>query len=366
VSVFKRANSETYSYDFVFRCRRFSGNTGKSTKREAEREEARLREELKAHAKTQAGPMAVGVAFAKYYLEVGQFHANADNTLRELEWMEKHLGKATALHAITIKTVNDLIAKRRGMGVKPATVNRTVTVRLRAVMNHARHMWKLSVSDIDWKKLMLKEPQERVRELWTDEETKLFAALRADYHPIVRMAMLSGCRREELLELKWRDIDFQTNNLTVTGKGDKDRIIPLTSKMRDILTSLRIGLGTVPSGSDPVFTYVVQRANKERGLKRGARMPITEEGLKSIYKRAILAAEIHDFTFHDLRHTRATRLLRESGNLRLVKELLGHSDIATTVKYAHVTNDDLRNALEAADRQKSTEKDRKASNDQSP
>ncbi len=53
-----------------------------------------------------------------------------------------------------------------------------------------------------------------------------------------------------------------------------------------------------------------------------------------------------DFHFHDLRHTSATRILRKS-NLRVVQQLLGHSDIATTTKYAHAVDDDIRNAMEA-------------------
>jgi site-specific recombinase XerD len=58
------------------------------------------------------------------------------------------------------------------------------------------------------------------------------------------------------------------------------------------------------------------------------------------------AAGLDDFRLHDTRHTRATRLLRTSGNLKLVQQLLGHEDIATTAKYAHATVEDLRAALE--------------------
>lgn len=68
-------------------------------------------------------------------------------------------------------------------------------------------------------------------------------------------------------------------------------------------------------------------------------------GLDTAFGRAMAKAGIKDFRFHDLRHTTATRLLRQEGNLRMVQKLLRHSDIATTARYAHVLDEDLRNAL---------------------
>ena len=62
---------------------------------------------------------------------------------------------------------------------------------------------------------------------------------------------------------------------------------------------------------------------------------------------ALKAAGIKDFRFHDLRHTAATRALRESGNLKVVQQLLGHADIATTARYAHAMTDDVRDVMEA-------------------
>jgi integrase len=61
---------------------------------------------------------------------------------------------------------------------------------------------------------------------------------------------------------------------------------------------------------------------------------------------AVKRAKIPDFRFHDLRHTFATRLLRQTGNLKLVSRLLGHTTIDTTARYAHVLDEDLEQALE--------------------
>ena len=97
---------------------------------------------------------------------------------------------------------------------------------------------------------------------------------------------------------------------------------------------------------DVVFTYVARRTLKKRGLVRGKRYPLTEDGLKTAARRAIAATGIEDFHFHDMRHTAATRVLRKS-NLRVAQRLLGHADIQTTTKYAHALDDDIRAALEA-------------------
>jgi integrase len=62
-----------------------------------------------------------------------------------------------------------------------------------------------------------------------------------------------------------------------------------------------------------------------------------------------MAAGVENFRFHDLRHTRATRILRATGNIHAAKEALKHRSIKTTLRYAHVTENDVRRALEASE-----------------
>lgn len=95
------------------------------------------------------------------------------------------------------------------------------------------------------------------------------------------------------------------------------------------------------------ITYVANRTRDDR--IQGNRYPVTYNGLKTAWRRSRSKSDVKDFRFHDMRHTAATRLLRATGNLRLAQRLLGHSDIQTTTKYAHVTNDDLRDGLDKVD-----------------
>lgn len=339
--IFKRPGSETYSYDFRYKGDRFSGNTGCSSKREAEKFEAAERQKAKVAIAADKSPMTFSIAITRYWEEVGKHHVNHDTTFKTLAWLEGEVGRTTLISSIRSNDIARLIAKRRlpgtnGKSPSPATVNRSVTQPMRAILARAADTWDQTVQKIEWSKYMLKEPQERVRELKPDEETRLFANLRNDYHHIVQFALMTGCRMQECLDLEWRNIDWRNMEMRVTGKGSKTRTIPMTKAVHALLW-------TYPRSADRVFTYLIQRADKG---PRGKRVPIEREGLKSIFERALASAGIDDFSFHDLRHTCATRLLRKRGNIRLVKDLLGHEDISTTLKYAHVTKEDLRAAME--------------------
>lgn len=343
MSVYKPNGKPFYLYDFQQRGIRFHGSTGCTTRREAERVEAEQRERAREALKVESGtePLNLNQATARFWTETGQhYRGNYRETFdAALEWLVKELGADTLLRDIGKSQVAKAVARRRGEGVSNATVNRTVTEVLRRLLNAARRRWGQHVQEIEWKHHMLSEPKERIRELRTAEEEKIFAAMREDYHPILRFALMSGCRLAECVSLRHQDIDWGNRTITIHGKGDVVATIPLTSDLRELLWPLR---GLHP---EAVFTYVVAKARGRR--RRGERMPITYEGLKTQWRRCKASASIEDFRFHDNRHTTATRLLRETGNLKLVQKLLRHSDIATTTKYAHASDDDLRQAMEA-------------------
>lgn len=363
MSVYKRPGAETWSYDFKLRGRRFSGSTGATTRREAERFENRERETARAALKEEraraSSPMTFEVAASRYWTEVGQHHAGGgDDTLWSLAWLKQHVGPKRLLTEIDDKLVAGIVAIRRGEAVRSgqnrkkgtpakaarlvsnATVNRTVTEPLRKVLNRARRTWKETVADISWRDHLLREPRERVRELRDEEEARLFATLRPDYQPVIRFVLMTGLRLGEVWRLRWEDIDFGGRQITVHGKGSKIATIPLSPDVRELLWSLR---GHHP---DAVFTYQVARSRD--GRVRGERLPMTRSGLQTAFRRVLPRADIENFRFHDNRHTAATRLLRSGANLKIVQRLLRHEDIGTTTKYAHVTDDDVMEAMQRA------------------
>jgi integrase len=275
--------------------------------------------------------MTLNIAADRYWLEVGSFHKRPDNTLRSLAWITRTIGKNKLLTEITNAVVAEAVAVRRGGNVKAATVNRYVTEMLRKVINRARDVWEVDTAKIKWGAHLLKEPKERVRELSADEEERLFAALKADYHPVVLFALKSGCRLSECVNLTWPQIDWGNRLIRIHGKGDVIATIPMSPALRAILWPLR------GKNDQRVFTFVDLS---------GDVCPVSVPGLDTAFGRALARAGIVDFHFHDLRHTFATRLLRANGNIRVVQKMLRHTDIATTTKYAHAQDEDVRSALD--------------------
>jgi integrase len=344
--VYRKHGKSEYTYDFQFHGRRFSGTTGTGNKRQAQRILDEKRREVREQFRQAAvfiaeGPMSLEIAASRYWHEVGQHLANADNCFRFMGWLLEHFGKHIMLDRITDSMVAAMVSTRRGDGVSNATVNRTATVPLRGIMTRAKKTWKVPVADIDWSRHLLKEPKERVREASEDEERRLLAAMRDDYAPAVRFAILTGCRRMEIVDLAWSRVDFFGKTITVVGKGDKSRILPMTDAVCDLLLPLR------GHHSTAVFTYVAKRTNRRLALVRGKRYPITMEGFKTAWRRYREKSGVENFRFHDTRHTAATRTLR-AGNLKVVQRMLGHEDITTTAKYAHALIEDMRVAMDAA------------------
>lgn len=348
MSVYKRNKTSIYSYDFRYQNHRYSGSTGTTTKREAEKFETKLRASLKTNSKIKKvkrgkkAKMTISAACVRYFEEVSQYHAAPDTALADFERIEKIIGKKTKLHEIDNNEVARAVAIRRGHKAKNSqefvtngTVNKSLTKRLSAVINRAAKVWNVKTCKINWGEHYLKEPQERVRELSSDEEI-LFDHMREDYLTFTYFLMYSGARIDEVIKLKWRDFDWRNNEFTVTGKGDKTRTLALSNFLRDLVRALpRVD-------QEHVFTFV-----KQRNPNKGERFPITYYGFRREYRNAIAAAKIKDFRIHDFRHTAASRIMREMGNMKLVQKILGHSSIDTTNRYAHVQKSDIADAMEA-------------------
>ena len=133
----------------------------------------------------------------------------------------------------------------------------------------------------------------------------------------------SGLRVSELCGLRPGDVDLRAGTVTVWGKGSKQRQVPITPPAADALRALA-------ATGDAVFVNA-----------RGKRL--TPRDVRRIIDRRALSPT-HP---HALRHTFATHLLDGGADLRVVQELLGHADLATTQRYTHVSRERLRSVYEA-------------------
>jgi integrase len=367
MSVYRHKESPFYHYDFQHKRTRFHGSTGCTSKREAEVFERTERDRARQEAKVAPSSVSTKLddVVGRYWLEVGQHHVGADTTWRDLERLIGYFGATKLLTEITDDDVAKLVAWRRGHRVTrhgkglekadeapllaPATVNRSTTEVLKKLFTRAKAWGIRFEKEPDWKKHWLKEPQERVRELHGHEANKLDAATRDDYRPILEFAQASGLRLNECL-LRWSEVNWDTRRIEKPGKGDRRVSVAITDTIREILWPLR------GHHDEMVFTYICKRTREPDKLKRGSRYPITYSGLKTAWKRLRVKSGVKDFRFHDFRHDVATKVLRATGNLKIAQRVLNHADIKTTMKYAHVLEEEVTAAQDLV--QKSRRKSR--------
>jgi integrase len=355
MSVFRTKKSHPYYwYGFQIRRRRFYGSTQCTARKEAEKFEAVEKEKARALLKASAlvaGSLQIDHVAERYWNQIGQHHAGAVNTECDLARLVDYFGKAKLLTDITGPDVAKLVAWRRGQRVKnkgkstrlvsPSTVNRSCTVVLKTLFTFAKREGVRFEHEPQWKTHFLKEPVERVRELQDAESDSIATATRDDYKPLFDFVRATGMRQKECVSLKWSEVNFGTRQVTKLGKGDERVTFPITPTIREILFPLQ--------GHHPefVFTYVSERTRKGEHHIRGQRYPMTLAGLKSRWRRMRAEAGVTDFRFHDFRHDFGSKLLRETGNMKLVQKAMNHKDMKTTAKYAHVLDEDIASAIES-------------------
>jgi integrase/recombinase XerC len=143
----------------------------------------------------------------------------------------------------------------------------------------------------------------------------------------------SGLRASEAVGLDWRDVQLGARQVHVrSGKGGKDRIVPLTSAARAALRALA-AVSASSSGATPVLVG-----------SRGTRLAVRSVG--RIVAQAMRAAGVAEVNPHALRHSCATHLLDDGADLRSIQELLGHASLSTTQRYTHVSLKQMQRAYQ--------------------
>jgi integrase len=216
----------------------------------------------------------------------------------------------------------------------PATCNKYLIV-LARVLNLAVKEWRLMdrnpAADISKKK----EPRGRVRFLSDAEREALFDACSASdwkgLHTLVMLAISTGARRGELINLKWSDVDLKTARATVhdTKNGDS-RVLPLVGKALDALRELKLQNSTRSE-------YVFPQASGFPG-------PYVH--FDGYWQDALTAAKLEDFRFHDLRHTTASYLASQGASLLEIADTLGHRTLNMVKRYAHLAQSHKVRAIE--------------------
>ena len=166
----------------------------------------------------------------------------------------------------------------------------------------------------------LEEDNRRYRYLSKEEWERLKTALSPIALKIVIVALQTGLRKQNVLKLRWEQIDFNLRTIELLkseNKGKKSIKIPITNTLYELLMTLN------PQKTGYVFV------NPTTGK------PYTD--IKKGFKHALEKAGIEDFKFHDLRRTVGTWLLSSGVDIRTIQNILAHSDISTTERYLALT-----------------------------
>jgi len=210
--------------------------------------------------------------------------------------------------------------------VSPARVNRNLAC-LKCMFNRAIEWGKAKENPVKRIK-MLKENNKRLRFLEKDECERLIKTCAQHIQPIVITALNTGMRKGEILSLKWENVDLNRDIIYVldTKNGEK-REIPINRKLKEILAGIK---------QNPKGPYVFCKDYN------GA--PYQE--VKTGFANAMEMCKIENFRFHDLRHTFASHLVMSGIDLNTVRELLGHKSLTMTLRYAHLSPEHKRKAVE--------------------
>lgn len=206
----------------------------------------------------------------------------------------------------------------------PSTANRYMVV-LCTAFTMAVNEWEWLQDHPMGRIAKLPEPRGRVRFLDDDERMRLLAACKEinseHLYFLVVLALSTGARHGELINLRWRDVDFKRNVIVLHDTKNKERrVLPLAHhalemirerhQARTLLTDL-----VFPSPYDPKRPWESQAS----------------------WKTAVDKAKLQDFRFHDLRHSAASYLAMNGASLAEIAEVLGHKTLAMVKRYAHLS-----------------------------
>jgi len=171
----------------------------------------------------------------------------------------------------------------------------------------------------------------RTRFLTSDELERLRGVMQPSDWKLVAFAIETGLRREEQFRLRWDQIDLENGMLTLPlPKGGKTRYVPLSEEAKGILRS---------------FDSFLRSAWVFPGLKDVTQPMDSRAFLRRSFEPGLRQAGITGTCWHSLRHTAASRRVMAGVDLVSVKEILGHRDIQTTLRYAHLAPGHLRDAV---------------------
>lgn len=185
----------------------------------------------------------------------------------------------------------------------------------------------------------LDEPPPRVRWLHEEEELRFEPACTEEFWRLNVIAFCSGMRQEEQFSCRREQILWEANSIYIPKtKTRKARHIPMSERLRSAVEA-QLAIRDADGNPLPWLCPNDSRTNR-----------LSQKTLYAKFHRAIAAAGIEDYVWHDHRHTFCSRLAMAGESLQTIQELAGHERIETTQRYAHLSVDHLQKAVKTQDR----------------
>ena len=287
-------------------------------------------------------PITVGGMANHIYEMEWKYQKSADHTFNRVQKVVKYFGETTPLEAITPYTLEAYMLHLRSVENNgPATINRKLAV-VSKIMNYAhRHQ----IIKFKPKAPAQREPDGRIK-WYTEEEESVLLEKMHDWHDSKKnhfdclfdffsILIDTGMRRGELLSLEWADVDFDNRMIVLPDpdqiKASKPRSIPMTGRVEGLL----LRRSTNKQKPKP-FAFTTHQIDNEVQKFKDKCFEISDEPYMDIEDVAL---------FHTCRHTFISRLIQKGVPLTVVKELAGHRNISTTMRYAHLAPSNFNEAI---------------------
>ena len=300
------------------------------TRIEAEQLHAQWLDSLFSPVETQREEhVAVAEAISVYldYLS-GRGSSYYKDVARMLKRLSVVVGSETRLNQVTVAMAREFQRRIVDAGANLSTCDRHVAM-AKAMFSYTapelpNPFKRVKMFHPDNLVIRMLKPEEELRVLEAAQRVSLFRVPWI-YHYVL-IAMRTGLRKQNIMRLRWDEIDFHQRSLTVRQKGDRRHRVPMASDIQELLRN-------TPKEAVWVFP------NKLTG------MPYMD--FAKSWRAVKLMARIDPaFRFHDLRHHVASMLIKNTHNPLVVQSVLGHSDIRVTQRYMHAFQDEMANAVE--------------------
>jgi integrase len=326
MGLYRQEGSPYWNYRFSLKGRRIFGSTKQTDKKLAQRIYQHERAQYVLGEKThEVQPVKLKVLIDEYLENYSRTHKRSySDDVSIKNRVLSHFGDCMASE-VTEQSIERYKAVRRqkkiggkGKTVSGSTVNREINF-LKGVFTKAIAWKRVKDNPVKGVSLFNEKDRARVRYLTQDEQERLLKMAPPDLRRLILVALRTGARRGEILNMRWADVDFVTNQITLPKtKNGKKRYIPLHGDVAELLSKM-------PRTGD----YVFQDNNGKPMKWSGHR--------DKIWGKTIASAEITDFNFHDLRHCVASTLAMRGASLQAIAAILGHSSTRMSERYAHLS-----------------------------